>query len=154
MTVPSMQSAIVRASKAAGSTVANCRILELPRIEDVRGNLSFVEANRHIPFLIRRVYWVYDVPGGAVRDGHAYRTLEELIVAASGSFDVTVDDGKDRWIVQLNRSYIGLYVPPLVWRCLENFSSNSVALVLASNVFSEADYVRSYDEFKSCQGTK
>jgi len=126
---------------------ASCRIIHLPRIEDVRGNLSFVEGCRHVPFAIRRVYWVYDVPGGATRDGHAYHTLEEFIVAVSGSFDVAIDDGTVRQVVELKRSYVGLYVPRMVWRRLENFSSNSVALILASQPFSEADYVREYQDF-------
>jgi mannose-6-phosphate isomerase-like protein (cupin superfamily) len=130
----------------------SCRIVHLPRVEDVRGNLSFIEGGRHIPFAIRRVYWVYDVPGGATREGHAYRTLEEFILAASGSFDVVIDDGKEQQVVQLNRSYFGLYVPPMVWRRLENFSSNSVALVLASQPYSEEDYVRDYQEFARLGG--
>jgi hypothetical protein len=134
-------------AQAQHSTLASCRILELPKIEDVRGNLSFVEGQRHIPFAIRRVYWVYDVPGGTTREGHAYYTLEELIIAASGSFDVVVDDGKERHVVQLNRSYVGLYIPPMVWRCLDNFSSNSVALILASQAYSEKEYLREYQEF-------
>lgn len=129
------------------STLASCRIVQLPKVDDVRGNLSFIEERRHIPFAIRRVYWVYDVPGGATRDGHAYYTLEEFIIAVSGSFDVAIDDGKERQIVQLNRSYVGLYVPPMVWRSLENFSSNSVALILASQPFSEEDYLREYQDF-------
>ena len=113
----------------------------------MRGNLSFVEERRNIPFAIRRVYWLYDVPGGATRDGHAYYTLEEFIIAVSGSFDVAIDDGKQQQVVQLNRSYVGLYVPPMVWRCLENFSSNSVALILASQPFSEQDYLCEYEDF-------
>ena len=129
------------------SIVLGCRIVQLPRIEDARGNLSFIEGNLHIPFPIQRVYWVYDVPGGAARDGHAYRTLEEFIIAASGSFDVAIDDGRHEQVVQLNRSYVGIYIPPGVWRTLENFSSNSVALILASQTYSEGDYVRDYPEF-------
>ena len=134
--------------------LAGCRLVRLPKIEDVRGNLSFVEARRHIPFAIRRVYWLYDVPGGATRVGHAYRTLEEFIIAASGSFDASIDDGKEKQVVQLNRSYVGLYVPPMVWRSLENFSSNSVALVLASQPFSEQDYLRDYRDFVIQRGRK
>lgn len=126
----------------------------MPRIDDVRGNLSFVEEKRHIPFAIKRVYWVYDVPGGATRDGHAYRTLEEFIIAVSGSFDVVIDDGKEEQVVQLNRSYVGLYVPPMVWRRLENFSSNSVALILASQPYSEGEYLREYQEFTFLGKTK
>ncbi len=124
-----------------------CQIRELPRIEDARGNLSFVEGKNHIPFPIRRVYWVYDVPGGAARDGHAYRTLEEFVIAASGSFDVAVDDGAREQVVQLNRSYVGIYIPSGVWRRFENFSSNSVALVLASLAYCEEDYLRDYSAF-------
>jgi glyoxylate utilization-related uncharacterized protein len=142
-----VQAAGAPGTEALNSTFASCRTVQLPRIEDVRGNLSFVEERRHIPFAIRRVYWVYDVPGGATREGHAYRTLEEFIIAVSGSFDVAIDDGKERQVVQLNRSYVGLYVPPMVWRRLENFSSNSVALILASQPFSEKDYLREYQDF-------
>jgi dTDP-4-dehydrorhamnose 3,5-epimerase-like enzyme len=127
--------------------VGGCRILQLPKIADVRGNLSFVEGERHIPFPIRRVYWIYDVPGGESRGGHAYRKLEEFIIAASGSFDVVVDDGRDRQVMQLNRSYFGLYVPPMIWRGIENFSSNSVTLILGSLPYSEEDYLRDYEAF-------
>ena len=127
--------------------VGGCRIITLPKIADVRGNLSFVEGSRHIPFVIRRAYWIYDVPGGALRGGHAYYKLEEFIIAASGSFDVVVDDGTERQVVQLNRSYFGLYVPSLVWRQIENFSSNSVTLILGSLPYSEGDYLRDYETF-------
>jgi glyoxylate utilization-related uncharacterized protein len=132
---------------ALDSKLTGCRIIQLPKVEDLRGNLSFIEQKRHVPFAIRRVYWVYDVPGGGTRDAHAYRTLEEFIIAVSGSFDVAIDDGKERSKVQLNRSYAGLYVPPMVWRGLENFSSNSVALVLASQPFLDEEYLREYDDF-------
>jgi dTDP-4-dehydrorhamnose 3,5-epimerase-like enzyme len=127
--------------------VGGCRIITLPKIADVRGNLSFVEGGRHIPFAIRRAYWIYDVPGGALRGGHAYRKLEEFIIAASGSFDVVVDDGRERQVVQLNRSYFGLYVPSMIWRQIENFSSNSVTLILGSLPYSEEDYLRDYEAF-------
>ena len=147
MTTPRTTNEGVAGAEVINQALASCRIVSLPRIEDVRGNLSFVEENRHIPFAIRRAYWVYDVPGGATRDGHAYHTLEEFIIAVSGSFDVAIDDGKERHVVHLNRSYVGLYVPPMVWRCLDNFSSNSVALILASLPFSEADYLRDYQNF-------
>jgi len=147
MTTPRIQVAGALGAEALNSPLASCRIVELPRIEDVRGNLSFVEERRHIPFAIRRVYWVYDVPGGATRDGHAYYTLEEFIIAVSGSFDVAIDNGKEQQVVQLNRSYFGLYIPPMIWRRLENFSSNSVALILASQPFSEEDYLREYQDF-------
>lgn len=127
--------------------VGGCRIMTLPKIPDVRGNLSFIEGGRHIPFVIRRAYWIYDVPGGALRGGHAYHKLEEFIIAASGSFDIVVDDGSERQVVQLNRSYFGLYVPSMVWRQIENFSSNSVALIVGSLPYSENDYLRDYEEF-------
>jgi hypothetical protein len=127
--------------------IAGCRIITLPKIADVRGNLSFVEGGRHIPFVIRRAYWIYDVPGGALRGGHAYNKLEEFIIAASGSFDVVVDDGGERQVVQLNRSYFGLYVPSMIWRQIENFSSNSVTLILGSLPYSEEDYLRDYESY-------
>lgn len=127
--------------------IAGCRIITLPKIADIRGNLSFVEGERHIPFVIRRAYWIYDVPGGALRGGHAYYKLEEFIIAASGAFDVMVDNGSERQVVQLNRSYFGLYVPSMVWRQIENFSSNSVTLILGSLPYSEADYLRDYETF-------
>jgi WxcM-like, C-terminal len=119
----------------------------LPKIADIRGNLSFVEGGKHIHFAIQRAYWIYDVPGGALRGGHAYQELEEFIIAASGSFDVVVDDGSEREVVQLNRSYFGLYVPAMVWRHIENFSSNSVTLILGSLPYSAEDYLRDYETF-------
>ncbi|WP_022803012.1 sugar 3,4-ketoisomerase [Deinococcus ficus] len=124
------------------------RIVELPRIQDPRGNLTFIEGGQHLPFEIRRVYYLYDVPGGESRGGHAHRELEQLIIAASGSFEVVLDDGIRRKNFFLNRSYYGLYVPQRVWRELENFSSGSVCLVLASQHYDEADYFRQYDEFQ------
>lgn len=124
------------------------QILQLPKIVDARGNLSFVEANRHIPFEIKRAYWIYDVPGGEVRGGHAFIEQDEFIIALSGSFDVVVDTGNGRKKrFPLNRSYFGLYIPKGVWRSLENFSTNSLALVLASTVYNENDYIRDYAEF-------
>ncbi len=128
------------------------RLVALPRITDPRGNLTFIESNRHVPFECRRVYYLYDVPGGEGRGGHAHRELQALIVAASGSFQVTVDDGRARRTFFLNRSYTGLYVPPMVWRELDDFSSGSVALVLASDPYSEADYMRDYDDFARAAG--
>jgi len=116
-------------------------------VRDRRGNLTFVEGDRHAPFEIRRVYYLYDVPGGATRAGHAHRSLRQLMIAVAGSFDVVLDDGQTREIVTLNRSYIGLYIPQLVWREIENFSSGSVCLVLASEHYDEADYIHDYDEF-------
>jgi hypothetical protein len=124
-----------------------CRIVDLPRVADTRGNLTFIEGSAHVPFDIGRVYYLYDVPGGESRGGHAHRELEQLIIAASGSFDVVVDDGNHRERFFLNRSYVGLYVPRMVWRELENFSSGSVCLVLASHRYDEADYYRDHDEF-------
>lgn len=129
--------------------IDNCRIIELPKIEEPRGNLTFVEGNSHIPFDIRRVYYLYDVPGGAERGGHAHKGLHQLIIAMSGSFDVVLDDGRNKKRIHLNRSYFGLYVCPMIWRELDNFSSGSVCLVLASNIYEESDYYRDYDEYLS-----
>jgi dTDP-4-dehydrorhamnose 3,5-epimerase-like enzyme len=123
------------------------RLIKLPVVHDRRGNLTFVEGDRHAPFEIRRVYYLYDVPGGATRAGHAHRGLQQLLIAVSGSFDVVLDDGRTREVVTLNRSYIGLYIPQLVWREIENFSSGSVCLVLASEHYDEDDYIHDYDEF-------
>jgi hypothetical protein len=123
------------------------QIVTLPRIANPKGNLTAIEEHVHVPFDIRRVYYLYDVPGGESRGGHAHRALEQFIVAASGSFEVVLDDGTDRRSFFLNRSYYGLYVPPMLWRELENFSSGSVCLVLASAPYDEADYIRDYDEF-------
>jgi dTDP-4-dehydrorhamnose 3,5-epimerase-like enzyme len=123
------------------------RIIELPRINDPRGNLTFIEGNSQVPFDIRRVYYLYDVPGGAERGGHAHKGLSQLIIAMSGSFDVALDDGKEKRRFHLNRSYQGLYVCPMIWRELDNFSSGSVCMVLASNNYDEADYYRDYDEY-------
>jgi hypothetical protein len=127
--------------------VRGCRILDLPVIADPRGNLTYIEGGEEIPFEIARVYYLYDVPGGASRAGHAHRELQQVIIAASGSFDVIVDDGVCRERVTLNRSHLGLYVPRLVWREIENFSSGAVTLVLASEPYDEDDYFRDYDEF-------
>jgi len=123
-------------------------MIELPKIADPRGNLTFLEGSRHCPFEIKRVYYLYDVPGGETRAGHAHRRLDQLIIAASGSFDVVVDDGRERKQFFLNRSYYGLYVPRMLWRELEDFSSGSVCLVLASEFYDEGDYYRDYDEFR------
>lgn len=123
-------------------------LIELPKIFDDRGNLSFVESENHIPFKIERTYWIYDVPGGAFRGGHAYRRLNEFIIAISGSFDVILNDGTSEYKFQLNRSYYGLYVPALYWRHLENFSTNSFALILASGKYDENDYIRDFDQFR------
>lgn len=123
------------------------KIIDLPKIEDPRGNLSFVEENIHIPFKIERTYWIYDVPGGQTRGGHAFKEQQEFIVALSGSFDVLVDDGKQKQTYSLNRSYYGLFIPKGLWRQMENFSTNSLALVLSSTEFSEQDYIRDYEEY-------
>lgn len=133
-------------------SIEHCRIVELPKIADPRGNLTFIEGDRHVPFDIRRVYYLYDVPGGAERGGHAHRGLHQLIVAMSGSFDVILDDGGTRQRFHLNRSYFGLYVCPMIWRELDNFSSGSVCMVLASNRYDEADYYRDYAQFLEAQG--
>lgn len=133
--------------------VDDCRLLDLPRIQDARGNLTYVEGLRHIPFEIRRTYWIYDVPGGAVRGGHAYATLHEFVVALSGSFDVVVDDGHAKRTIPLNRSYFGLYVPNMIWRQLGNFSTNAVCLILASAPYDEGDYIRNYGHFLTRSGT-
>lgn len=126
-----------------------CRLIELPKISDPRGNLTFIEGNQHVPFRIERVYYLYDVPAGAERGGHAHRELEQLLLAAAGSFDVVLDDGRRRQRVQLNRPYVGLYVGPMVWRELDNFSSGSVCLVLASRPYDPADYHRDYEQFRA-----
>ncbi len=123
------------------------RIIELPKFLDQRGNLSFAENNTQIPFEIKRTYWLYDVPGGECRGGHAYRNTEEVIIAMSGSFDVVVDDGKTKQKFTLNRSYYALYIPKGMWREMENFSSNSLALEFASTGYDPNDYVRDYGEF-------
>ena len=128
-------------------SIADCQIIELPKIHDPRGNLTFVESNNQIPFAIERVYYLYDVPGGSDRGGHAHKALHQLIIAMSGSFDVVVDDGKEKKRVHLNRSYNGLYVCPMIWRELDNFSSGAVCMVLASNKYAESDYYRDYAEF-------
>jgi len=123
------------------------RIIELPKFLDSRGNLSFVEQENHIPFVIRRTYWLYDVPGGESRGGHAYKENQEFIVALSGSFDVVLDDGQEKKIFTLNRSYYGLYVPKGLWREMENFSTNSLAMILSSTDYDANDYIRDYDDF-------
>ena len=128
-------------------SIDQCKIIELPKISEPRGNLTFVEAGNHIPFDIQRVYYLYDVPGGAERGGHAHKELHQLIIAMAGSFDVVLDDGNEKKRIHLNRSYFGLYVPTMIWRELDNFSSGSVCMVLASNKYDEVDYYRDYDQF-------
>ena len=127
--------------------LTDCRIIDLPKIEDPRGNLTFVEGNRHIPFYIKRVYYLYDIPAGSERGSHAHKELHQFIVAMSGSFDVVLDDGSKQKRFHLNRSYNGLYIAPMVWRTLDNFSSGSVSMVFASEYYNEEDYIRDYDEF-------
>lgn len=123
-------------------------LIDLPKFLDRRGNLSFIEEDTHLPFNIRRVYWIYDVPGGEHRGGHAFRQTEEMIVALSGSFDVLLHDGTREYKFSLNRSYYGVYIPKMMWRMLENFSTNSLALIIASTYYDEKDYIRDFEEFK------
>ena len=125
----------------------DCRIIELPKVADPRGNLTFIEAGKHVPFDIKRVYYLYDVPGGAERGAHGHRELEQLIVAMSGSFDVVLDDGEKKKTFHMNRSYYGLYVSPMMWRDITNISSGAVCMVLASDFYDESDYFRDYDAF-------
>ena len=135
-------------------SISECRIVDLPQIHDRRGNLTFIEGSSHIPFNIQRVYYLYDVPGGSERGGHAHKGLHQLIIAMSGSFDVVLDDGREKKRFHLNRSYYGLYVCPMMWRELDNFSSGSVCMVLASNRYAEDDYYRDYNEYLSAMGLR
>lgn len=128
-------------------------IINLPKFEDPRGNLSFIEEFKHIPFKIERTYWIYDVPGGQVRGGHAFKEQQELIIALSGSFDVVVDNGKDKETISLNRSYYGLYIPAGLWRQMQNFSTNSLAMVLSSTHYNKHDYIYDYKEFLTFRST-
>ncbi len=132
--------------------ISDCKIIQLPKIADPRGNLTFIEGGRHVPFEIQRVYYLYDVPGGSERGGHAHRDLHQFIIAMSGSFDIALDDGVEKKRFHLARSYYGLYVCPMIWRELDNFSSGSVCMVLASNRYSEADYIRDHAEFVRVAG--
>lgn len=132
--------------------VYDTSIIHFPRIKDPRGNLTFVEQSKHIPFEMSRVYWIYDVPGGKKRGGHAFREQQECIVALSGSFDVLLDDGTAQKIVTLNRAYNGLYIPNMIWRRMQSFSTNAVAYVLASCPYDEGDYIREYDEYQRLMG--
>lgn len=135
--------------------IQGCKIIELPKIADPRGNLTFIEGDKHIPFDIKRVFYLYDVPGGESRAGHALKKCHQLLIAASGSFDVILDDGKQKIRHHLNRSYYGIYIPPLTWREIDNFSSGSVCLVLASEYYDESDYYREYEDFlKAMRGTE
>jgi dTDP-4-dehydrorhamnose 3,5-epimerase-like enzyme len=133
-------------------TIQDVKIVNLPKFEDPRGNLSFIEEEKHIPFKIERTYWIYDVPGGQVRGGHAFKEQQEFIVAISGSFDVVVDNGVNKQTFSLNRSYYGLYIPAGLWRQMRNFSTNSLAMVLSSTQFSEEDYIRKYSDFLKYKG--
>ena len=128
--------------------IKHCKLIELPKIHDPRGNLTFVESSNHVPFDIKRVYYLYDVPGGATRAGHAHRELQQVLIAISGSFDVTLDDGENSKVQNLNRSYYGLYIPPLTWRLIDNFSSGAVCLSIVSDYYYEGDYIRNYDDFR------
>lgn len=128
-------------------TIDDVKIIEIPKFTDPRGNLSYVEQLIHIPFEIKRTYWIYDVPGGENRGGHAFKKNQEVIIALSGAFDVIVDDGNNKKIISLNRSYYGLYIPVGLWRTIENFSTNSLALEFGSEHYSHGDYIREYDEF-------
>jgi hypothetical protein len=130
----------------------HCRLVDLPKISDPRGNLTFIEGNQHVPFDIKRVYYLYDVPGGSDRGAHAHKGLHQLIIAMSGSFDVVLDDGVEKKRFHLNRSYFGLYVCPMMWRELDNFSSGSVCLVLASELYDPDDYYRDYELFLAAAG--
>lgn len=130
-------------------TINDVKLIELPKFMDTRGNLSFVEQNNHIPFVIQRTYWIYDVPGGETRGGHAYKKNQEFIIALSGSFDVVLDDGMEKKSFTLNRSYYGLYIPKGIWREMDNFSTNSLALILASIPYDANDYIYDYKVFKS-----
>lgn len=132
---------------AKETTVFDCNLLYLPKIENVAGNITVAENNIHIPFATKRIYYLYDIPGGESRAAHAHRQLEQLIIAASGSFDITIDDGKNKKTVHLSRPYFGLHIKPGIWRDISNFSSGSICLVLASTLYNEADYIRDYKEF-------
>ena len=124
-------------------------IINLPKILDKRGNLTFIEGKKHIPFEIKRAYWIYDVPGGEKRGGHAYKTLREFVIALSGSFDVLLDDGNGKKVYSLNRSYYGIYIPEMVWREINNFSTNALCLVLASDFYKKEEYIMNYKNFKN-----
>jgi dTDP-4-dehydrorhamnose 3,5-epimerase-like enzyme len=130
-------------------SIDDCKLIDLPLVKDSSGNLTFIEGGRHLPFDIKRVYYLFDVPGGAVRAGHGHKTLQQLVIAMSGSFDIELDDGRTKRKFHLNRSHYGLYICPMIWRDLDNFSSGSVCMVLASDYYDEADYFRCYEDFLS-----
>lgn len=133
-------------------SLSQCRIIDLPKVADPRGNLTFLEGGKHIPFEIKRVFYLYDVPGGADRGGHALKTCEQFLIAMSGSFDVVIYDGREKQRIHLNRSYHGLYLPPMVWREIDNFSSGSVCLALASQGYNEGEYFRDYKNYLQALG--
>jgi len=130
------------------------QLIQLPKILDERGNLSVLQSNKEIPFEVKRVYWIYDVPGGEMRGGHAYKNLSEVIIALSGSYDVVLHDGEKEYRYHLNRSYYGLYVPKMMWRYIENFSTNSLALIVADDFYKPEEYIRDFDAFKEMQKKK
>lgn len=135
-------------------SLQHCKIIDLPKIEDPRGNLTFIEGGQHVPFEIKRVYYLYDVPGGSSRGGHAHKELHQLLIAMSGSFDILLDDGESQVKYHMDRSYYGLYIPPMLWREIDNFSSGSVCMVLASAHYDEADYYRDYEVFRQAVAKK
>jgi len=135
-------------------SIADCHKIDLPKINDPRGNLTFVEQERHIPFEIKRVYYLYDVPGGATRAGHAHKKLQQVLIAIAGSFDILLDDGTEQKRYHMNRSYYGLYISPLTWRVLDNFSSGAVCLSIVSDFYDESDYFREYADFLKALGEK
>jgi dTDP-4-dehydrorhamnose 3,5-epimerase-like enzyme len=145
--IPSLAPSPLEDATAPERGIDRCRIIDFPKIEEARGSLTFIEGERHVDFDIKRVYYLYDVPGGADRGGHAHKELHQLLIAMSGSFDVVVDDGVNRQRFHMNRSYYGLYIPPMIWRDINNFSSGSVCMVLASAYYDEADYYRERDDF-------
>jgi len=130
-------------------SIDECVRIDLPKIHDPRGNLTFLEGSRHIPFDIKRVYYLYDVPGGATRAGHAHKKLEQFLIAIAGSFDISIDDGFEKKKIHMNRSYYGIYISPLTWRVIDNFSSGAVCLSIVSDFYDENDYIRNYDAFLS-----
>lgn len=136
------------------NSLKDVRMIDLPKIVDERGNLSIIESVKHVPFVMRRVHWIYDVPGGIVRGGHAFKENEEFIVALSGSFDVLLDDGKEQKVISLKRSYYGLYIPNGIWRVMNDFSTNALALVLSSKDYSDDDYILDYEDFKTWRAAK
>lgn len=138
---------MIRSLFNKNNAASYAELIDLPKFVDPRGNLSFIEEEKHVPFKIERTYWIYDVPGGQIRGGHAFKEQQELIVALSGSFDIIIDNGQERKTYSLNRSYYGLYIPAGLWRQMENFSTNSLAMVLSSTRYNEQDYIRDYDVF-------